>query len=292
VRADVERDDLQGDVGQVCDLQQVFQLGAHHGRAVRGPAQRRLVQHGPQLGGVGLDEELLALHPEADPPFDLLSGGVGVGDEDDGTGVVLGLHEAVDELHLIGADDRGSLFQPDVELEPSGQDVAVLLPPVRGAGRAGQGQQLLAFRLVGDPVQAEQVGHIARPGGAAPPLQSADLGVSGAYRLGGLRGGEVAGFPQPPQLRAQRDPQHGRPATRAGERTDAKCAGKRAGGLALPILTRDHRRSLRPHLAVPNAPSVPPSGPRCYRKAVSRRSSGRPGAARPGWGSGRRTPSA
>src|SRR5208282_5937678 len=147
------------------------------------------------------------------------------------------------------------------ELEPSGQDVAVLLPPVRGAGRAGQGQQLLAFGLVGDPVQAEQVGHVARPGGAAPPLQAADLGVSSAYRLGGLRGGEVAGFPQPPQLRAQRDPQHGRPATRAGERADAKCAGKRAGGLALALLTPDHRRSLRPRLAVPNVPSVAPSGP-------------------------------
>jgi hypothetical protein len=50
VRAGVERDDLKGDVGQSSDLEQVFQLGAQHLRAVRRPAQRRLVQHGPQLG--------------------------------------------------------------------------------------------------------------------------------------------------------------------------------------------------------------------------------------------------
>jgi hypothetical protein len=43
----VERDDLEGDVGQFGEPERVFQLGAHHVWAVWGPAQRRLIKHGP-----------------------------------------------------------------------------------------------------------------------------------------------------------------------------------------------------------------------------------------------------
>jgi hypothetical protein len=73
----------------------------------------------------------------------------------------------MDELHLIAADDRGGFLQPDVEIQPLGHDVAVLMPPGRRADLVGQRQQFLALSLVSDSVQVEQVGHIALAGGGA-----------------------------------------------------------------------------------------------------------------------------
>ena len=54
-----------------------------------------------------------------------------VAEPGDGPRVVLGLEEGVDELDLEAADGRGRGLQPEVSLEPVGQDVAVLGPPVR-----------------------------------------------------------------------------------------------------------------------------------------------------------------
>jgi hypothetical protein len=119
---------------------------------------------------VGLGEQLLALHPDADAPVDFPGGRVRVRDKNDGASVVLSLHQAVDELHFVGADHGRGLFQPDVQLEPSGQEVVVLLPPAGGSGLAGKCQQSFAFDLVGDAVQGEEIGYIALPGGAAPAL--------------------------------------------------------------------------------------------------------------------------
>src|SRR5262249_8977213 len=172
-------------------------------------------------------EQLLALHPEADAAVDLLGRRVGGGQEDDGAGVVLGLHQAGDELHLIGADDGGGLVQPDIELEPSGQDVAVRPPPARYVGLAGQYEQLFAFGLVNDPVQGEQIGYIALPDTAAATLQAAELGLARPDRLGRLPGGKVTGFPEPTQLRAERDPRRRRPAARVGERPPRRPPGPR-----------------------------------------------------------------
>ena len=96
------------------------------------------------------------------------------------------------ELHFVSADDRGGLLESDVELKPFGQDVAVPLPPARGPGLPCQNQELLPFRLVGDPVQGEQVGHVALPGGAATAFQTADLGMGRPDDLGSLRGCEAS----------------------------------------------------------------------------------------------------
>ena len=191
------------------------------------PSQRRLVQHGPQPGRTGLGEELLASHPETGASVDLLGGRAGVGEEDDGAGVVFGLHQAVGELHLIGADDGGGLFKPDIKLEPSGQDVTVLLPPARCVGLVGECQQCFAFGLVNDPVKSEQVSHITLFGAAAPSCQAADLGGGRPDRLAGLLTRDTAGFPQSAQLRAERDPQRRRPAVRTSERPVGRQAGRR-----------------------------------------------------------------
>jgi len=119
-----EQHDLERYVGQVGELQQVLQLGSHHLGPARGPSQRRLIQHGPQLRGAGLGEQLLALHPETDAAVDLLGGRVGVGQQDDGAGVVFGLRQAVNELHLIGADDADSLDDPAAGRDFEGARVA------------------------------------------------------------------------------------------------------------------------------------------------------------------------
>src|SRR5262249_52156171 len=95
--------------------------------------------------------------------------------------------------------------------------------------------------LVNDPVQGEQIGYIALPDTAAATLQAAELGLARPDRPGRLPGGEVAGFPEPAQLRAERDPRRRPPAARVGERPGAGPAGRRA----IPCLIRDHRSSGR-----------------------------------------------
>ena len=82
-------------------------------------------------------------------------------EQGDGAGVAGGLEQAVDELELEGADDRGGGFQAEVGLEPAGRDVAVAGPPAGGVGLPDQGQDLVAGGGVGDAVEGEQVGDVA-----------------------------------------------------------------------------------------------------------------------------------
>jgi hypothetical protein len=88
--------------------------------------------------GLGLVRKLLALEPQRHPVLDLGGRGGLVPEPCDGPGVVLGLEEGVDELDLEAADGRCRGLQPEVGLEPVGQDGTVLSPPVRPGGLPGQ----------------------------------------------------------------------------------------------------------------------------------------------------------
>jgi hypothetical protein len=79
-----------------------------------------------------------------------------------GAGIGLGLEQAVDELQLEGADDRGGTLHAQVALEPAGQQVTVLRPPARRVGLPGQGQHPGPYLLICDAVQREQIGHVLR----------------------------------------------------------------------------------------------------------------------------------
>ena len=83
-----------------------------------------------QTCGASLDvSSLLPGHAHLDQPVDLSIGGADQLGPVDRPGVVLGLQDAGHELGVI-AEDRGRFgLQADVDLEPVGHGLAVLLPP-------------------------------------------------------------------------------------------------------------------------------------------------------------------
>ncbi|GAA2403289.1 hypothetical protein GCM10010420_33130 [Streptomyces glaucosporus] len=127
--------------------------------------------------------------------------------EDHGAGVVLGLEQAGDELHLVGADHRRGLLQADVPVEPARQDVVVPVPPAARAGPAGQGEEVRPLVLVQHSVEREEVRHVTFLAGPLAALQTADLGGGAADRLGGLLQADAALLAQPPQLGAHHQTQ-------------------------------------------------------------------------------------
>ncbi|GAB3938085.1 hypothetical protein GCM10027614_17480 [Micromonospora vulcania] len=133
-----ERDDLEPNVGRLGRFDERGQLATHHVDATDRAAQHRLVHHGPELGRVLATEQLLALHPQPDPAVDLGGAGRAVAQQDDCPGVLPGLQEAGDELHLVAADQRGGRLQAQVRLEPGGQHVAVTVPPAGAVGVPGE----------------------------------------------------------------------------------------------------------------------------------------------------------
>ena len=141
VTAAGERDDLDGHVRHRGHLDEVAELGAHHRGAADRPPQHRLVHDRPDPGRVRPGEQVLALEAQPDPALDLRRGRGLVAQPGDGPRVVLGLEQAVHELDLEAADGGGRGLQAEVGLEPVGQDVAVLGPPVRLAGLLGQGEE-------------------------------------------------------------------------------------------------------------------------------------------------------
>ena len=74
---------------------------------------------------------------------------------DDGAGVVGGLQQPGQELHLVAADQRGGLLEADVGVEPVRQHLFVGLPPRRVVGLLGQQQHRVALVLLDDAVQGE-----------------------------------------------------------------------------------------------------------------------------------------
>ena len=142
-------------------LDEAVELGAHHGRAADGPPQHGLVHDRPDPGRVRPGEQVLALEAQGHPVLDLAGRYGLVAEPGDGPRVVLGLEQAVDELDVETADGGGRGLQAEVRLEPVGQDVAVLGPPVRLAGLLGQGEEPRPHLLVGHAVHGEQVRHIA-----------------------------------------------------------------------------------------------------------------------------------
>jgi hypothetical protein len=106
---------------------------------------------------------------------------------------------------LVHADDLGVLLQAEVGLEPAGYDVAVVLPPRGLAGPTDQGEQCLPFRLIGDSVEGEEVRHVTGLVADAPVLQTADLGIGAADRVGGPLAVNLLTLPQLPEPGAEHD---------------------------------------------------------------------------------------
>ena len=150
----------------------MLELAAHQGRAADRPAQRHLVDHGPQPQAAR-GEPPLPLLAQVHQPVRLLRGVRAK--LDDGGRVVLGLQQAGHELGVEAADGLGRLLQPDVGLEPGRQHVLIAVPPALLVGLAGQGQQLLALGHVGDPVQVQQIRDVDLAHGIAAKLDPADL---------------------------------------------------------------------------------------------------------------------
>ena len=94
-------------------------------------------------GGFARVSRSWRLTRSADPALDLRRGRGLVAQPGDGPRVVLGLEQAVHELDLKGPDGRGRGLQPQVVLEPVGQDVAVPGPPVGPGRTADQGARNL-----------------------------------------------------------------------------------------------------------------------------------------------------
>ncbi len=191
-------------------LDEVLELGAHHRGAADRPAQHGLVHDRPDLGRIRPAEQVLALEPQGDPALDLV-GGRGLAPEaGDGPRVVLGLEQPVHELDLEAADGRRGGLEPEVLLEPVGQDVAVLRPPVRRVGLLDQREELRPQALVGHAVEGEQVRHVAALELDPAVFQPADLGPGRADFVAGLLGRDAGGLAKAPQLAAEQHAQHGR----------------------------------------------------------------------------------
>jgi hypothetical protein len=186
VGAGVERQDLQGHVGQLAGLQEPLQLAAHDLGAAHRAAQGGLVDHRPQPRRLLAGEQHLAGHPQPHPPADLLAGVVEVGAADEGAHVVVGLEQAGDELALVGADQAGRRLQVHVRPEPRRQQVAVVLPPAGVVGVGGHGQELLDLVGVGDLVPAQQVDQVAPLEADLAVLEAVDLPFRGPDGLGRL----------------------------------------------------------------------------------------------------------
>jgi len=82
----------------------------------------------------------------------------------------------------------------------TGHLAAAPVPPARLVGPAGQGQQLLALRLVSYAVQGEQVGDVNLADGIPAQLYPADLGFRAADCPRRVAGANSLAFAQVAQL--------------------------------------------------------------------------------------------
>jgi len=213
VAAGVERDDLDGHVGQAAgDLREVRQLPAHHRAPADRPLDRSLVQDRPHQRRPRLAEQLLARQPQRHPPLDLQGRRRGVAKQRDGARVVRRLEQPVHELHLERADDRGRRLQAEVLLEPVGGHVGERRPPAGLVRLPLQRLHLGAQVRIGDGVQGEQVIDVSVLEPDPAVFQPADLRARRADRVRGLIRGDSSRGPQPVQLAAKDQPVNGRAA--------------------------------------------------------------------------------
>lgn len=103
--AKTEGHDLESDVGLFRHFDQMPQLRAHHFTVAVRTAQRRLVQHGMEMGCAFGDEGLLALQSQRHAAVDLDGGRGTHAPGDDRVRVGLGLQQAVDELDFVHPDE-------------------------------------------------------------------------------------------------------------------------------------------------------------------------------------------
>ena len=162
------------------------------------------------LGGFCLACRAWRLEAQPDPALDLAGGRALAPGPGDGPRVVLGLEQAVHELDLEAADGRRGGLEPEVGLEPAGQDVAVLGPPVRCIGLPDEREELLQHALVGHAVQGEQVFDVTALEPDPAGLQPADLGPRRPDLEAGPLGRDPGGLAEPAQLAAEHHAQHRR----------------------------------------------------------------------------------
>ncbi|MGC0411125.1 hypothetical protein RKD31_004368 [Streptomyces sp. SAI-163] len=200
VPAEAERHDLEPHIGAFGDLDQVLELAAHHLAVAVGASQGGLVEHDVELGGGLRDQVLLPFEAQRHPPLDVRLAGAPHAAPDDRAGVLLGLQQAVHELHLVGPDQRGGALQPHVGREPAGQHVGVTVPPARDVGLLGQGEQGGALLLVRDAVQRQQVLDVPRLEAHPAQLHPADLRLGGADRVARRLARDPPRLTQSPEL--------------------------------------------------------------------------------------------
>src|ERR1022692_3841724 len=97
MRADLERDHLEGEMREFRRLQNVVELRLHDGLASNLPSKRGLVHDGPQFERAVAAKDVLALYADIHAALDLITAGAGQSGPDHGPGVVLGLQQAGDE---------------------------------------------------------------------------------------------------------------------------------------------------------------------------------------------------
>ena len=129
----------------------------------------------------------------------------------DGSCVVLGLQQARDELHLVGADLGGDLLQADVRLEPRGQHIVVVVPPARRVRPPGERPQCLALLLVGNAIKRQQIGDVAVLESHPARLQAADLRMGCPDPFPGIFEGDSLGLTEASKLCTQQNAQNCRP---------------------------------------------------------------------------------
>jgi hypothetical protein len=101
--------------------------------------------------------------------------------------VVLGLHQARDELLLPSLDSGGRLLQPEIVLEPVGHQIGVTMPPTRFVGPCDHLEERLALLGVGHFVHREQVSHVPHLEADPAELKPTDLRLGTTDGVTGLR---------------------------------------------------------------------------------------------------------
>jgi hypothetical protein len=149
--------------------------------------------------------------PHLDPAFDVL-GRLVQRTAHDRAHVVVGLQQPRDELALVRADQRRGLLQVDVGAVPLRPHVAIPVPPAGVVGLQRHAEDRRHLARIADPVEPEQVDHVALLEADLAVLEPVDLPLGGADGLAGLLPSDAGVQPQPPQAGADQHPPDGRAA--------------------------------------------------------------------------------
>ena len=103
------------------------------------------------------------------------------------------------ELTLVVPQGLGGGLQPDIDLEPSRQDVPVGVPPALLARLARDRYQAVADLLVGHAVQVEQVTYVSGVRADAAGFDAGDLGGRPLQATSDILTGQPGRFPEPAQ---------------------------------------------------------------------------------------------